>query len=140
MFVVEDWAGILNPGFMVKGDSKLGRALMVVKVNKNSWVTQDGRVWNARRVVKCKREMTRGVEMKQMEENQSVLRMNRSNVNAPNNLEERIPTRMACQGRNIDDEGSESNTDGSLCAESVASRVKEKSRIGHPPVKLNYYI
>ncbi|KAJ1112914.1 hypothetical protein NDU88_001175, partial [Pleurodeles waltl] len=51
-FAIGDWVRIRKPDFVRKGASKFGRALKVVKVLRNSAVTQDGKVWNVRREAK----------------------------------------------------------------------------------------
>ncbi|KAJ1190806.1 hypothetical protein NDU88_000125 [Pleurodeles waltl] len=52
-FEVGDWVKVHEPGFLVKGAAKFGEALKVIKMFRNSVVTQDGKVWNVRRLAKC---------------------------------------------------------------------------------------
>ncbi|KAJ1114755.1 hypothetical protein NDU88_002986 [Pleurodeles waltl] len=52
-FEVGDWVKVREPGFLVKGTARFGEALKVIKVFRNSVVTQDGKVWNVSRLAKC---------------------------------------------------------------------------------------
>lgn len=54
IFKVGDVVRIREIGVVTKGGSKFGNVIRVVTFNKNSVVTQDGRVWNVRKVVKCR--------------------------------------------------------------------------------------
>ncbi|KAJ1139177.1 hypothetical protein NDU88_005554 [Pleurodeles waltl] len=50
---VGDWVKVCEPGFLVKGAAKFGEDLKVIKVFRNSVVTQDNKVWNVSRLAKC---------------------------------------------------------------------------------------
>ncbi|KAJ1104322.1 hypothetical protein NDU88_001734 [Pleurodeles waltl] len=135
-FEAGDWVKVREPGFLVKGAAKFGKALKVIKVFRNSVVTQDGKVWNVSRLAKCAwndMHQDRGDVLNPLIRIGNGMRFDEDGCDHQDVVEDRFGEVESVQT-------CDSDVDVAVGDTSVASRVKSNFRARRQPAKFKDYV